>query len=81
MLKENRKMEEDQSNQSTQVTINNIKYNIDDLSLNAKQQLAGLQLAVDEMRRLNRLIALAETAKYAYGLALESDLPEPAAED
>ena len=73
-------MAEDQTNELN-IVVNGIKYNIDDLSVNAKQQLAGLQLAVDEMRRLNRLIALAETAKYAYGLALESDLPEPAAED
>lgn len=73
-------MAEDQTNELN-IVVNGIKYNIDDLSENAKSQLLGVKLAVEELRRLNRLIALAETAKYAYGLALESDLPEPAAED
>ena len=64
----------------TKVTIDNIEYNISDLSDNAKSQMQGMQVAINEIKRLDIQKALVETARNAYGQALSADLPEPAAE-
>ena len=63
----------------TKVTIDNIEYNISDLSDNAKSQMQGMQVAINEIKRLDIQKALVETARNAYGQALSADLPEPAA--
>jgi|TARA_B110000240_G_C13098463_1_gene283146 hypothetical protein len=66
---------------ATKITINDVDYNIADLSENATNQLKGMQIARAEMKRLTVQLALVETASNAYGTALSADLPKPAAED
>ena len=63
------------------ITIDEIVYNVDDLSENALAQLKGIQAAMNEIRNLDIQKAMIETAKNAYQLALSNDLPKPAATD
>ena len=42
--------------------------------------MQGMQVAINEIKRLDIQKALVETARNAYGQALSADLPEPAAE-
>ena len=63
-------------NSEQKIQINNIEYNLSDLSENAQGQLRGLQIAESEMKRLNGMLALAQTARNAYMQALQADLPE-----
>tara|TARA_B110000208_G_C11725341_1_gene414337 strand:+ start:451 stop:672 length:222 start_codon:yes stop_codon:yes gene_type:complete len=65
----------------TTIKIDDIDYNISDLSDNAKAQLQGMQVAMNEIKRLEMQKALIETAQNAYGTALHADLPEPASKD
>jgi|AZIJ01.1.fsa_nt_gi hypothetical protein len=58
------------------IQINNVEYNLSDLSENAQGQLRGVQIAENEMKRLNTQLALAQTARNAYMQALQDDLPE-----
>jgi len=57
------------------IQINNVEYNLADLSENAQGQLRGLQIAENEIKRLNAQLALAQTARNAYMQALQADLP------
>ena len=61
---------------ATKITINDVDYNIADLSENATNQLKGMQIARAEMKRLTVQLALVETASNAYGTALSADLPK-----
>ena len=54
------------------LTINDTQYKIADLSNEAKMQLANLNFAEAEMRRLQGQLALATTARNAYRQALAS---------
>tara|TARA_B100000795_G_C22788788_1_gene435887 strand:+ start:1705 stop:1926 length:222 start_codon:yes stop_codon:yes gene_type:complete len=63
------------------VKIDDIEYNISDLSENAKSQLQGINIAMSEIKRLNIQLSLMETARNAYGAALNDDLPEQSVED
>lgn len=65
-------------NNEQKITIDDVSYNLSDLSDNAKGQLQGLQIAEAEMKRLNIQLALAQTARNAYMQALAADLPEQA---
>ncbi len=58
------------------IKIDDVDYKLDDLSDNAKAQLQGIQVAEGEIKRLNVLLALAQTARNAYLQALQADLPE-----
>ena len=58
------------------IQINNVEYNLSDLSENAQGQLRGVQIAENETKRLNTQLALAQTARNAYMQALQDDLPE-----
>lgn len=60
------------------IQINNVEYNLGDLSENAQGQLRGVQIAESEIKRLNTQLALAQTARNAYMQALQDDLPEKA---
>jgi hypothetical protein len=60
------------------IQINNVEYNLSDLSENAQGQLRGVQIAESEMKRLNTQLALAQTARNAYMQALQDDLPDKA---
>ena len=58
------------------IQINNVEYKLGDLSDNAQGQIRGLQMAENEIKRLNAQIALAQTARNAYMQALQDDLPD-----
>ncbi len=64
-----------QENKAT-LKINDVEYNVDDLSDEAKGQLQGLQVAEAQMKRLNVELALIQTARNAYMQALQVALPE-----
>lgn len=59
----------------SKITIDNVEYNTDNLSDEAKQQLQMLQITEQEMSRLNAQLAIAQTARIAYANALKQALP------
>ena len=66
------------------ITVDDIEYNTEDLSDNGKAQLASLQFLEVQMQKLQNEIAVYQTAKNSYILALKAELEkqEPAeAED
>jgi len=60
------------------VKINDKEYKLADLSAEAKAQLTNLRVCDAELQRLKAQIAITETAKVAYGRALEAALPKVA---
>ncbi|MBK5937541.1 DUF6447 family protein [Halorhodospira halophila] len=67
--------EEQAEQQSSTVTIDGTEHKLADLSENARQQLVNLRAADGEIRRLERQLALARTARQAYAHALQGELP------
>tara|TARA_B100000795_G_scaffold264813_2_gene245801 strand:+ start:548 stop:769 length:222 start_codon:yes stop_codon:yes gene_type:complete len=63
------------------ITIEGSEYNISDFSDNAKSQLQGMSIAMNELKSIEIKKALMETARNAYAHALNDDLPEPIAKD
>ena len=59
------------------ITIDNIAYDTDSLSPDARAQMQMLQAAEAEIQRLNVQLALAQTARNAYAKALKAALPTP----
>lgn len=57
------------------VTIDGVQYGLGDLSDEVKAQLASLRFADMEIARLQRQLAIAQTARSAYARALETSLP------
>ena len=55
------------------ITIDGIEYNTEDLSDNAKAQLASLQF-LGQMTKIKSEIAIYETARGAYTAALKKEL-------
>ena len=58
------------------ITIDGTEYDTDQLSDNAKAQLASLQACENKIRQLQIDLAIVQTARQAYGLALKGELPE-----
>jgi hypothetical protein len=56
------------------ITIDEIEYNLNDLSDNAKAQLANIQFVDAQIQQLNNEWAVADTARLAYTNALKSEL-------
>ena len=56
------------------VTIDGKEYDIDDLSQSAKEQLASIQFAQSEIKKLEGQIAIYKTANAAYTAALKEEL-------
>jgi hypothetical protein len=56
------------------ITIDNIEYNTEDMSDNAKAQLASLQFLEVQMKKIKSEIAVYETAKSAYIQSLKTEL-------
>ena len=56
------------------VTIDGKEYNLDDLSDNAKQQLASVQFVQAELKRQEAQLAVYRTAAAAYSNALKNEL-------
>ena len=59
----------------TTLTIDNVEYNIEDLSDDAKAQLVSLQFCDQELARLQAQAAALQTARIAYSNALKGLLP------
>ncbi len=59
----------------TTLTIDNVEYNIEDLSDDAKAQLVSLQFCEQELARLQAQAAALQTARIAYTNALKNALP------
>lgn len=59
-----------------QVTIDGVEYNHADLSNAAKLQLSHLRIADQELARLKQQLAMTQTARSAYVVALMAELPE-----
>ena len=57
------------------ITIDNIEYDTDKLSDDAKAQLVSLQFCDQELARLQAQAAAIQTARMAYAKALQSALP------
>ena len=60
----------------TNITIDNIDYDLDTLSDEAKAQLTSLQFVDAELQRLNAKVAVYQTARTAYSKALSEALPQ-----
>lgn len=56
------------------ITIDGISYETDDLSDNAKAQVASLQFNEAHMNSLRNQLAIADTARMAYTNALKKEL-------
>lgn len=56
------------------VTIDDVEYNLDDLSEDAKIQLANIQFVDEQLQQLNNEWAVADTAKIGYTNALNAEL-------
>lgn len=65
----------------TIVKIDNIEYDVDMLSEDAKGQLGSMQFVDLEISRLQANLAAMQTARIAYGNALRAALPQPFAGD
>ena len=56
------------------VTIDGKDYNVDDLSQEAKQQLASLQFVQNELQKLEAQKNVLRTASASYSIALKNEL-------
>ncbi len=59
------------------IKIDNIDYDLDTLSAEAKAQLQMLQVTEQEIGRLQARLMIAQTARNAYANALKAALPTP----
>ena len=57
-------------------TIDDKEYNIADLSESAKSQIVNLQVVDQEIAQLKQQLAIMQTARNAYGLALNGEISE-----
>ncbi len=57
------------------ITIDNINYDLDTLSDEARAQLVSLQFVDAELARLSAQTAVLQTARMAYSKALQATLP------
>ena len=58
------------------ITIDDVQYELGDLSDEAKAQLESLQAVEVRIARANEEIAILQTARNAYAVALKEVLPE-----
>ena len=58
------------------ITIDDKEYDLDKLTDYTKAQLTSMRLADAEIQRLNIQLAIAQTARNAYALAVRKDLEE-----
>jgi hypothetical protein len=59
------------------IKIDNIDYDLDTLSQEAKSNLQMVQVVEQEIQRLQMQLAITQTARNAYGQALKASLPTP----
>ena len=58
------------------VTIDGKEFDVDQLTENAKNQLEALQACEQKIRQIQTDLAIAQTARSAYAMALKSELPK-----
>jgi len=58
------------------ITINGITYDFNALSEQARAQIVSLRVTDQEIERLQRQLAIYQTARAAYASALQSELPK-----
>ena len=58
------------------ITIDDKEYNLDDLSNQAKEQLASIQFVQSEIKKLEGEMAVYKTALAAYTSALKSEIED-----
>ncbi len=63
------------------IKIDNIDYDLDSLSGEAKAQLANIQFVDQELVRLKAQASVLQTARLAYSKALQAAIPSPFADD
>ena len=56
------------------VTIDDVEYNLDELSDNAKAQIANMQFVDAQLQQLNNEWAVSDTARIGYTNALKAEL-------
>jgi hypothetical protein len=56
------------------ITIDGVEYNLDDLSDNAKNQLANIQFVDAQLQQLNNEWAVSDTARIGYTNSLKTEL-------
>jgi len=56
------------------ITIDEVEYNLSDLSDNAKAQLSNIQFVDAQIQQLNNEWAVADTARMGYTNALKAEL-------
>mgnify|MGYP001201602997 CR=1 FL=1 len=56
------------------ITIDDIEYNLDELSDKAKEQLANIQFVNAQLQQLNNELAVSDTARIGYTNALKGEL-------
>ena len=61
-------------NKTHTITIDGKDYNLNDLSQNAKAQLANIQFVDTQIQQLNNEWAVADTARIGYTNALKAEL-------
>ena len=59
---------------ANKITIDDVEYNLDDLSENAKVQLGNLQFVDTQLQQLNNELAVSDTARIGYTNALKGEL-------
>lgn len=60
----------------SKITIDEVEYNLDDLSEEVKNNIGMLQAVEQEIVRLNVQLAIAQTARIAYAKAAKDNLPK-----
>lgn len=65
-----------QDDNPQKITIDGQQHNVNDLSENAKAQIANLRVTDEQIQRLNQQLAITQTARAAYARALEAELPK-----
>lgn len=63
------------------ITIDEVEYNLNDLSDNAKAQLANIQFVDAQIQQLNNEWAVADTARMGYTNALKAELAKISEDD
>lgn len=56
------------------ITVDNVEYNLDDLSDNAKAQLLNIQFVDSQLQQLNNEWAVCDTARIGYTGALKAEI-------
>ncbi len=69
-------MPESQEVDEKSITIDEKEYLIESLSDEAKAQIISMRFADQEIQALKHKLALAQTARNAYGVALREELPD-----